>query len=124
MEVPPALLKEDFVIKDSGVRAAFPSGMVRDTSEGKVRYHRVLDGPMFFRWAAHLCKGAVKYPDVTPGVPNWTLASGEEELQRFKESALGHFIDWYVGKRDEDHAAALFFNVNGAEYVRDRVPKE
>lgn len=111
-------------IKDSGQRQQFPSGMVRDTGADKVRYNRVLDGPMFRRWAAHLCKGVVKYPDVAPGRPNWMLAAGDKELQRFYESAFGHFVDWLSGKTDEDHAAALFFNVNGAEYVKERMESE
>lgn len=111
-----------FDIKDSGERMQFKSGMVRDTGAGKLRYNRVLDGPMFKRWAAHLQKGAIKYPDAEIGVPNWTLAEGtEEELQRAKESAMGHFIDWFEGKTDEDHAAALFFNVNLAEYIKDKM---
>jgi hypothetical protein len=110
-----------FIIKDSGVRAEFDSGMVRDTAEGKPEYSRVFDGPMFDRWAEHLTTGAVKYPDVSPGVANWTLARSQEELLRFRESALHHVRQWVNGERDEDHAAALFFNVNGYEYVRDRL---
>lgn len=114
-------MNDVFTVKDSGERAKFASGMVRDTGAGKVRYNRVLTGPMFKRWAAHLQKGAQKYPDVAPGVANWTLADGPDELQRFQESALGHLIAWLDGERDEDHAAALFFNVNGAEYVREKM---
>jgi hypothetical protein len=76
---------------------------------------------MFKRWAAHLTKGAKKYPDARPGVANWTLADGPEELARFKESAFTHFIQWYLGELDEDHAAGVFFNVNGAEYVKGRM---
>jgi hypothetical protein len=91
--------------------------MVRDTAAGKVDFRRVLDGPMLDRWAAHLSKGAVKYPDVGPGVPNWTLAAGPAELDRFKQSAFRHFLQWLRGDVDEDHAAAVFFNINGAEYV-------
>lgn len=111
----------DFIVRDSGKRQEFDSGMVRDTSDGKLRYGRVLDGPMFDRWAAHLQKGAAKYPDVAPGVANWTLASGPAELQRFKESALTHFLQWYRGETDEDHAAAVFFNINGKEHVEAQV---
>ncbi len=110
---------KQFIVKDSGVRAEYASGMVRDIGRAKVRYNRCLAGPMFERWAKHLHKGEIKYPDVSIGVANWMLASGEEELQRFKESALGHMIDWLKGKTDEDHAAALFFNINGAEYVKE-----
>lgn len=109
-----------YAIKDSGKRAEFASGMVRDTSEGKLRYHRIAEGPMLKRWAEHLTKGAVKYPDVAPGVANWTLAAGEEERQRFRASAFTHFMQWFYGEVDEDHAAAVFFNINGAEYVKGR----
>ena len=109
----------EFIIKDSGERVEFASGMVRDVDKNKPRYNRCLAGPMFKRWAEHLHKGSKEYPDVSPGVANWTLACGEEELQRFKESALGHVIDWLMGKTDEDHAAAAIFNINGAEYVKE-----
>jgi len=114
-------VKTEFVVKDSGKRAEFTSGMVRDTSEGKTRFHRVADGPMLRRWATHLTKGATKYPDVKPGVPNWTLAAGEPEMARFKESAFTHFMQWYYGETDEDHAAAVIFNINGAEYVKEKL---
>jgi len=114
----------DFEVKDSGTRKQFESGMVRDTGTGKVRYNRVLDGPMFKRWAEHLHKGAAKYPDVAPGIPNWMLAKGDAELQRFKESAFGHFVAWLDGEQDEDHAAAVFFNINGAEYVKQKMAAE
>lgn len=110
-----------FVVKDSGKRHEFASGMVRDTSEGKTRYHRVYQGPMLKRWAAHLSKGAVKYKDPKPGMANWMLAEGEEELARFKESAATHFAQWMNGETDEDHAAAVYFNINGAEYVKDKI---
>ena len=109
---------KEFVIRDSRERKEFESGMVRDSGE-KVRYNRCLDGSMFKRWGAHLQKGAEKYPDVAPGQPNWMLACGEEELQRFKESALGHMVEWLAGDTSEDHASAIFFNINGAEYVKE-----
>jgi hypothetical protein len=102
-----------FAVKDSGARQQFASGMQRDVTEGKTDYSLVLDGPMFERWAAHLTKGAVKYEK-----RNWMKADGSEEYARFKESAFRHFLQWYRGDTDEDHAAAVFFNVNGAEYVK------
>lgn len=111
---------DNFVVKDSGVREEYASGMVRDTQEGKIGYHRVLDGPMFARWASHLSKGAAKYPDNADGTPNWTLANSDAELRRFKQSAFRHFIQWLNGDRDEDHAAAVFFNINAVEYLRDK----
>lgn len=108
-----------FIVKDSGARQEFASGMVRDTAAGKAQFHRVLEGPMFERWAEHLTKGAAKYPDSEDGTANWTKASGTAESRRFKESALRHFIQWYKGESDEDHASAVFFNINGYEYVQN-----
>jgi hypothetical protein len=107
-----------FIVKDSGKREEFGSGMVRDTSEGKIQYHRVSEGPMLTRWAEHLTKGAVKYPDNADGSANWTKASGDSEYLRFKQSAFRHFMQWFYGEVDEDHAAAVLFNINGAEYVK------
>jgi len=104
-----------FQIKDSGERHQFDSGMVRDVTEGKTDFTLVLDGPMLKRWAEHMTRGASKYSK-----RNWMQAAGNEELERFKESAFRHFLQWYWGDADEDHAAAVIFNINGAEYVRER----
>jgi hypothetical protein len=102
----------EFGLKDSGDRLTFGSGMVRDVEDGKIDYTLILDGPMLERWAAHLTKGATKYAP-----RNWMKAAGTEEWERFRRSFLRHSIQWLRGDRDEDHAAAIFFNVNGAEYV-------
>lgn len=106
-------------IKDSGRRKKFESGMQRDVTEDKTDYSLVLDGPMFERWAQHMTNGAKKYDK-----RNWMKASGQEELERFRESAVRHFILWYQGLTDEDHAAAVLFNISGAEYVRSKSPYE
>jgi hypothetical protein len=111
-------------IKDSGARREFDSGMVRDTTDGKTDYLSCRWGPMFKRWNVHLTKGRKKYPDVELGVPNWTLAQGEAEYMRFRESASRHFEAWLDGETDEDHAAGVFFNINGAEYVKDKMDFE
>lgn len=106
----------EFAIKDSGKREQFAGGMQRDVTEGKTDYSLVLDGPMFDRWAEHLTKGAAKYDK-----RNWMKAAGDAERERFKESALRHFLQWYRGETDEDHASAVFFNINGAAYVEDKL---
>ena len=100
-------------IRDSGKRMEFDSGMVRDVTEGKARIDLVYDGPMLARWAAQLTGGAEKYD-----ARNWMKASGEAEYERFRESAARHFFQWFTGHTDEDHAAAVFFNINGAEYTK------
>jgi hypothetical protein len=95
--------------------------MVRDTAAGKIDYWRVFIGPILERLAVHVTKGAAKYPDVAPGVPNWTLAAGPEEQQRYRASAARHFVQWMRGDQDEDHAAAVVFNINGYEYVTEKL---
>jgi hypothetical protein len=104
-----------FAVKDSGARAQFDSGMVRDVATDKIDYALAFDGPMFERWAVHMTKGATKYEK-----SNWMKANGPAELARFRESAVRHFVQWLRGDVDEDHAAACYFNINGYEYVKGR----
>ena len=117
-------MDDKYVVKDSGTRQEFASGMVRDTADDKIDYSLPANGPMYKRWAGHLTKGAKKYPDTKPGSPNWMLARGEEEYIRFRKSAYRHFMQWFWGETDEDHASAVFFNINGAEYVKEKVDRE
>jgi hypothetical protein len=104
-----------FETRDSGERQEFPSGMRRDTDAGKPRYD-LIDEPMLTRWAELMARGAEKY-----GQNNWLLANSEEELQRFKASGFRHFIAWIRGDEDEDHGAAVFYNIAAAEYVKRRL---
>lgn len=109
------LMSEDEVdtyqVKDSGVRQDYANGMQRDTSDGKLDYTLIRDGVMYDRWAEHLRKGALKYDK-----RNWLKGLGDPEVEaRFKESAARHFEQWLRGDVDEDHAAGVFFNINGYE---------
>jgi hypothetical protein len=115
-----------FEIKDSGKRQEFDGGMVRDIEEGKIDFTNLFlhFEPMGTRFAAHMTKGREKYPDPEPGVPNWTLADvSPDVVDRFKRSAARHFKQWLNGETDEDHAAAVLFNINGAEYVQAMLGK-
>lgn len=105
----------EFVTHDSGERVDYPSGMRRDTDKGKLRYDLI---PLFMlkRVAGLYTRGAEKYGD-----DNWTLADSEAEMRRFQASAFRHFMQWLEGERDEDHGAAVFFNITAAEYVRDKL---
>lgn len=111
-------VRDEFQIKDSGKREVFAGGMERDTTEGKINWCLVADGPMLRRWAQHLTTGAKKYAK-----RNWMKAEGEVELERARESAFRHFMQWYYGDRDEDHASAAFFNINEAEFIREQKEK-
>ena len=109
-----------YVTKDSGQRAEFASGMVRDLEEGKARFDLLMpegvpyDAQLLTRFAALLGRGAAKYT-----ARNWEQASGAEELDRFRSSAFRHFVQWFTGDSpEEDHAAAVMFNLLGAETVR------
>lgn len=106
---------DNFITKDSGKREQFESGMQRDTQENKPIY-TLLYMPMLTRWAMLMVRGMVKY-----GRDNWKKANGEAELQRFKDSALRHMFQWLEGDLTEDHAAAVFFNISGAEMVREKL---
>lgn len=109
-----------FTIKDSGERIEFKSGSLRDTTAGKRQWWRVTVGPLMRRLADHLTKGAEKYPDAKPGVPNWSLISTEEEEIRYRDSAFRHFMQWWNKEADEDHFAATVFNMNGVEHIREK----
>lgn len=114
--------RHEFDIKDSGTRTQFEGGMVRDADAGdKTDYTSVMFGPMFERWAVHCTKGRIKYPDSAPGIPNWTLASSIAEWLHARGSLLRHTMAFLRGETDEDHAAAIMFNVNVMEYVRERI---
>lgn len=108
-----------FITKDSGKRAVFEGGMVRDTNEGKARFdllrpHGVpYKHQLLTRFAELMGRGAEKYD-----ARNWELATGQTELDRFQESAERHFNQWMSGELDEDHAAAVMFNLLGAETVK------
>lgn len=107
-----------FETKDSGERVEYESGMRRDVDQGKPGFILTLtDQPyeeqMHTRWAALMTRGAEKY-----GRRNWQKADSQDELERFKASAYRHFMQWLCGEDDEDHAAAVFFNINAAEYVK------
>lgn len=89
------------------------SGVYREDESGKIDYSLLRDGPMFKRWAQMLTAAIPKR-----GLRNWMNASTVEDYERFRRSACRHFEQWLAGETDEDHAAALFFNVNGVEYIK------
>ncbi len=91
----------------------YESGLKRSENAGRTRWDLVYDGPMLERWAKHLTAGAPKF-----GARNW-MNAGPEDADRFRESAARHFAQWMAGEDDEDHAAAVFYNMNGYEYVKD-----
>ena len=98
-------IKMSFVTKDSGERVLYDSGFTRDVQGNKPRYD-LIPLPMLKRVAELYARGASKYGD-----SNWKLADTDEELQRFKASAFRHFVAWMDDETDEDHMAAVVFNL-------------
>ena len=111
-----------FETKDSGARLEYKSGMVRDTNEGKARFDLIhprgipYKDQMITRFADLMQRGSVKYGD-----RNWEKAIGQLELNRFKESALRHMEQWFCGEKDEDHAAAVMFNIMAYETTKYKI---
>lgn len=109
----------DSGLKDSGERKLFDSGMIRDTATDKPRFDLVIPlgipykELMLTRWAELLRKGAIKYAE-----RNWELADSDAEVNHALASAFRHFMQWFSGETDEDHAAAVFFNINEVETIR------
>jgi hypothetical protein len=115
----------EYETKDSGQRARFSSGMVRDTDEGKPRFDLLFPKgvpyreQMLTRFADLMTRGAKKYTE-----RNWEQANSSEELERAMASALRHMMQWYNGENDEDHAAGVMFNLMAAEYIKGRLDRE
>lgn len=105
--------------KASGGRASFIGGGVRDTEANKPRFDLLrpvtvpYEHQMLTRWAALMARGAEKY-----SARNWEQFSDQAALDRAKSSAARHFEQWFNDELDEDHAAAVLFNVTAGEYVR------
>ena|ERR1700722_886712 len=71
---------------------------------------------IYKRWDKLMGRDAVKY-----GVNNWHLANSQKELDRFKSNAKSHLIQYLAGETDEDHAAAVVFNLAAAEFLKEKL---
>ena len=112
-----------FITKDSGKRQNFASGMRRDVQENKPRYDLIIPlgqkEHLLKRWAELMDRGMNKY-----GYRNWELANSEEELLRFKASAWRHFVQAMSGEIDEDHMAAVCFNLNAIVFLEEKLKRK
>jgi len=102
----------NFKVVDSGERESFDTGSLRDTEEGKPRYD-LISIPALKRLAYHMTKGAEKYGD-----RNWELG---QPVSRFYASALRHLMSWAEGEIEEDHLAAVLFNIMGIIHMETLV---
>lgn len=101
-----------FVTKDSGVRQHYATGARRDTQSGKGRYDLI--PPEALRRLAQLYeRGAAKYGD-----RNWEVGI---PVSRCFSSALRHLMQALASEADEDHLAAVLFNVAAIITYRERI---
>lgn len=113
---------EGYVTLDSGERSVRPSGYQRDTQKGKPRFDLMLphDVPyeeqFLTRLAMLLSRGAEKYDE-----RNWERADDQVDLDRFKSSAFRHLMQWLNDEEDEDHAAAVAYNLLAHETTRYKI---
>lgn len=118
----PIETRAHWTTKDSGDRVTYPSSMQRDTNDGKPRFDLMIPqgvryaDQMLTRFAELLARGAKKYND-----RNWEKADSEAELERFRESAFRHLMQWLCGETDEDHVAAVMFNLLAHESTKTKL---
>jgi hypothetical protein len=94
----------NFELKDSGKKQTFGTGYQRDTQDGKPRFD-LIPVACLYRVAELYRKGAEKY-----GERNWEKGA---PISRFYSSLFRHLMAWAVGKKDEDHLAAVVWNAFG-----------
>ena len=101
-------------LKDSGNRTAFDTGAVRDMHEGKGRFD-LIPPEMMFRLAKHYEAGSKKY-----GVRNWEKGI---PVSSCLDSAERHLYNYKSGMTDEDHLAAIIFNIAAIMYFEKNKPE-
>lgn len=104
-------------------RTVFPGGGVRDgRAAEKPRFDLLFpklqpyELQLMTRWAEWMRLGAQKYAD-----RNWEEFQSPEALAHAEASLGRHYAAFAAGRTDEDHAAAIVFNVMCIEYVKQRL---
>jgi hypothetical protein len=105
-------MDKTFVTKDSGARQEFKTGSVRDKATGKGRYDLIPTEPLR-RLAGLYERGAAKYGD-----RNWEKG---QPLMRYIDSMMRHVNCLVAGEPDEDHAAAIAWNVFGYMHTLSKI---
>ena len=101
-------------IKDSGQRSEFPTGAVRDMSEGKGRMD-LLCWNAIMEVSKHCEDGAKKYGEnnIDKGIP----------LHSLIDSGMRHLAKFTAGHNDEDHLRAAAWNILWALEFRETKPE-
>ena len=101
-------------IKDSGERDTYESGAQRDNHEGKGRFDLIPTQPLL-RLARHYERGAIKYSprNYEKGMP----------ISRYVDAAFRHLVKYMAGCDDEDHLAAVAWNVFAIMHHEEKKPE-
>jgi hypothetical protein len=92
----------------------FPTGAVRDQRTGKGRFD-LLSPHVLTRDALLYEKGAIHYAD-----RNWEKGM---PFSRCIDSAMRHLVRWLRGDREEDHLAAVRFNVGAIMHYEEEIQR-
>jgi len=127
-----AMAKFDRVMSTGKEHQQFESGSRRDSAEGKgrpdllpvhalIRIAKVCDPHVIpihgiIRLSVHYENGAVKYGD-----RNWELG---QPISRYYQSSFRHLQKWVGGAREEDHLAAVIWNVCAIMDHEERIERD
>jgi hypothetical protein len=101
-------------LKDSGNRSTYPTGAQRDNHEDKGRFDLIsIQG--LFRLARLYEAGAKKY-----SARNWEKGMS---ISRYVDAAMRHLAKYLDGWDDEDHLAAVAWNVFSIMHHEEKYPE-
>ncbi|MFZ9725645.1 MAG: dATP/dGTP diphosphohydrolase domain-containing protein [Ilumatobacteraceae bacterium] len=99
-------------LPDTGARAQYSTGAVRDASAGKGHFHSI--PPVALRKLAKRFEdGARKYAK-----DNWMKGI---PLSHYQDSLQRHLLQWAEGDASEDHAGAIIWNACCMVWTEEQV---
>jgi len=100
---------------DSKKKKVYSTGAKRDVQDGKGRFD-LIPGYALQRLADHYENGARKYSE-----RNWEKGI---PISRFVDSAFRHLNKWTQGYDEEDHLAAVAWNVFGLMWTQEMIRRK
>lgn len=94
------------------MKRKFKTGAQRDNDDGKPRLS-LIPTKELLRVAVHYTNGGKKY-----GFENWKKGM---KTSVYYDSAQRHLLKWWSGETDEDHLAAVVWNVLGAMWTEQNL---
>jgi len=119
--------RPETALVDSGEREVTASGFMREPDADKpdlswiftVEGLEIVPKELIVRIARHYHEGGKKYaPD------NWKKGTDQASLARNLRSLTRHLFQWFRGEQDEDHLAAVVWNlityeINSSKALQD-----